>query len=139
MKKVSHIAGIALSLFVCYSCSSQKKISKQPDNYKWFSFKWYADSVSGRHYDKLAIMVPVAINDLKGNFITQFDLGSNVTELYGNSLRNYYNSREELLTMLDTANKIDQGHDIGYKTKNFTIHVGSQNITEAPTLPKTKC
>jgi hypothetical protein len=130
MKKASLIAAITLSLIVCYSCSSQKKLTKQPDTYPWFSFKWYADSVSGRYYDKLAITLPVAINELKGNFITQFDLGSNSTDLYGNSIKNYYNSREELLTMIDTAKKTGKGDDMAYKSKNFVIKFGNQNITD---------
>src|SRR5215216_2672995 len=101
MKKRSLIIGCFIAFSVFCSCSSQNKLPKDPDRYNWFSFKWYADSVSGRYFDKLALTLPVEINNLKGNFITQFDLGSNSTDLYGNCLKNYFDSREELLSMLD--------------------------------------
>lgn len=128
MKKRSLILVSIIAVF--FSCSSQKKLPKHPDKYNWFSFKWYADSVSGRYYDKLAIVLPVEINNLKGNFITQFDLGSNSTDLYGNSLKNYFNSREELLSLLDTSKKIGSGDDIHYKTKDFVIKLSDQRITD---------
>jgi hypothetical protein len=130
MRKRVLIPGFIISIAVFCSCSSTKKIPESPDKYSWFSFEWYADSVSGRYYDKLAIFLPVEIPHLKGNFITQFDLGSNSTDLYGNSLKNYFHSREELLSMLDTSNKSGSGDDINYKNKKLAIRFGDQRITD---------
>jgi hypothetical protein len=130
MKKRSLIFAFVLTLFEFFSCTSQNKLPQKPQQYNWFSFQWYADSVSGRYYDKLAITLPVAIDNLKGNFITQFDLGSNSSHLYGNTIKNYFNSREDLLAMLDTAKKLGSGDDISYKNKNFVIKLSSQSITD---------
>src|SRR5687768_1238882 len=126
-KKILPIA-LVFSLIVSLSCSSQNKLA-QLDKYNWFSFQWYADSVSGRYFDKLALMLPVGISNLKGKFIVQFDLGSNITDLYGNCLKNYFNSRQELLSLLDTSKKLGSGNDVHYRNKELVIKMNNYSIT----------
>jgi hypothetical protein len=43
-------------------------------------------------------------SQLKGNFAAQFDLGSDISALYGNGVKNYYPSRAALLNNSDTVN-----------------------------------
>ena len=75
---------------ICISCSVEKKVMRQTSNYSWFPFHWYSGTVSGRYFDKLAITLPIRVNSLKGNFTAQFDLGSNASSVYGNPLKNYF-------------------------------------------------
>lgn len=131
MRKAGIVWIVLVALLVIYqACSSQKRVAKQPSAYNWFSFQWYADSVSGRYYDKLALMLPIEVNNLKGKFIAQFDLGSNASELYGNPLKNYFESRSSLLALLDTTQKIGSGNQLSYRNKGFIIKAGNYSIRD---------
>jgi len=116
---------IVCFLAVCTHVFGQKRIGIKKDKYQWLSFKWHGDRVSGRYFDKLAIMLPVKINDLKGNFVAQFDLGANESVLYGNALKNYFPSQEYLYTLLDTTQKgISDAGIVSYPSKGMNLSVG---------------
>ena len=101
MKTIRLTCLFIICSLMCTGSYGQK--STVPRRYvpQWFSFKWYSDSVSGRYFDKLAILLPVKIDDIKANFMAQFDLGASETVLYGNSLKNYYPCRAFLYSLLD--------------------------------------
>ncbi|HEY4148552.1 MAG TPA: hypothetical protein VGM41_06480 [Chitinophagaceae bacterium] len=100
--------GISMLLFLLLACvcsEGQAVISKDTDKYDWFDFRWEGYTVAGQYFDKAALMVPVRLNELNGNYIVQFDMGSNATMLYGNSIVNYFGSRANLLALVDTTSK----------------------------------
>jgi hypothetical protein len=65
---------------------SATSFGQKPD---WIPFNWEGDSVSGKYFDKLAITIPVTLNNLPNKFKMQFDLGATVTVIYGNSIKPY--------------------------------------------------
>ena len=112
--------------FVCVISNAQKNKLVHKDAPQWFSFKWYGDSVSGRYFDKLAILLPVKIDNINANFMAQFDLGASETVLYGNTLKNYYPGRAFLYSLLDTLHPgtSDAGVVI-YPSKKIALHIGN--------------
>jgi len=52
----------------------------------WINFQWVGDSFANRYVPIAAIFVPVIVEDCKDSFACQFDVGSDLTVLYGNSV-----------------------------------------------------
>ena len=52
----------------------------------WAKFTWAGDSMGRRHFEKAAMFIPAKVDGLPYDFVFQFDLGSNVTVLKGNTL-----------------------------------------------------
>ncbi|MEJ7658114.1 MAG: hypothetical protein WKG07_00055 [Hymenobacter sp.] len=85
--------------------------------YPWFPFKWYSATVAGKSFDKVAMLVPVKVNEIKANFITQFDLGSDASLLYENSIKNYFPTRSQLYSLVDTAQRsVSDNGSVSYPT-----------------------
>lgn len=110
--------------FFLFDCASQKKAMQQLENYNWFSFNWYSAAISGKKFDHLAILVPAKVNDLKANFILQFDLGSDATLLYGNVLNSYYSENEINSFLLKDRKGISDAGHISYDTDGLRIEMG---------------
>jgi len=92
----------------------------------WFPFKWYGEKIDGKYFDKLAICLPVRVQELRGNFIAQFDLGSDATVLYEEALKNYFASHRQLYALLDTTQRgtTDSGNH-NYATRGLPLHLGN--------------
>lgn len=71
---------------------------------KFAEFKWVNDSVSGRYIEKLAILLPVQIENLPNRFLMQLDLGSNQTVIRGNTIGSFYQKYPDLKSKLDSIN-----------------------------------
>lgn len=56
---------------------------------EWIHFDWHGENIFGKYYEKLAMSLPLKIENLPYNFCGQLDLGATRTVLYGNSLKNY--------------------------------------------------
>ncbi|PXY02269.1 hypothetical protein DF185_06375 [Marinifilum breve] len=67
-------------------------------------FKWVNDSVSGRYIEKLAILLPVQIENLPNRFLMQLDLGSTQSVIRGNTIGSFYQKYPDLKRKLDTIN-----------------------------------
>lgn len=91
----------------------------------WFPFQWYGEKVDGKYYDKLAMFLPVRVQALRGRFIAQFDLGSDATMLYEETLKNYFPSHRHLYALLDTAQRgtTDAGNH-NYATQGLPVRLG---------------
>ncbi|SNR97733.1 hypothetical protein [Hymenobacter mucosus] len=87
---------LLLVIFLFTACTTPRSTRQSAPVYPWFPFTWYRATIAGRSFDKAAIMVPVKINDLPGNFVTQFDLGSGTTFLYEETIKSYFPSRTQL-------------------------------------------
>lgn len=92
-------------MFFCILCISMtfcsRKSSQDPE---WIPFSWVSDSISGKYFQKVAIFLPVTIDDLPHRFSMQFDLGAVTSVFYGNSLSPFLEKYSSLNNKLDTAN-----------------------------------
>lgn len=98
--------------------------------YRWFPFKWYSDKIEGKTFDKLAMLVPVTIEGIRANLITQFDLGSDATLLYENSIINYFATRRELYAHVDTTQRsVSDVGTVSYQTRGLSFDLGTTRIS----------
>jgi len=119
---------LATSFTIHTSTNAQKTSSAA---YHWLNFQWMGATVSGRAFPKAAIFLSIQVSGLKGNFTAQFDLGSDVSELYGNSIINYYPSHTELFRHLDTLNKgSSDGSVTMYPVKTLSLSAGGYTIPD---------
>ncbi len=86
MKKVA-IAIYSLTLFF-NGCKSSEKSSEHfiPDNLTE-NFYWSPAEISGRHFDKAAMYLPISLDTVTEIHYSQFDLGSDATVLYQNNFK----------------------------------------------------
>lgn len=111
------------------SCTAQKGVSAQHPSYPWFPFKWYSATIEGKSFDKAAIIVPAKVAGLKGNFIAQFDLGSDATLLYEGALKNYFASRAQLYAQVDTTQRgVNDSGVVNYGTTGLPLVMGGSTI-----------
>ena len=117
---------LAVTLLLCAAFFASHGRPRPAPAYAWFPFNWYGQTIGSRYYDKLAIIVPVKINDLKANFVTQFDLGSDATLLYENAIKNYFASRAQLYALVDTTHRgVADNGSINYRTKGLPFTLGA--------------
>ncbi len=86
MKKLA-IAIFGLTVFLT-GCKSSKKSSENfiPDNLTE-KFYWSPAEISGRHFDKAAMYLPISLDTVSELHYSQFDLGSDWTILYQNNFK----------------------------------------------------
>jgi hypothetical protein len=128
MKKCPNLLYL-LVLLASTASFSQKKSLPGAEKYDWFPFQWQGDTVSNRYFDKLAITIPIHIDGIKGNTVAQFDMGADVTSLYGNAIKHYFGTRQQLFSRVDTTGRdVSDAGSIYYRTKDVDIRVGKQTI-----------
>jgi len=71
----------------------------------WIKFNWVGDSLANKYFDKLAITIPIQIDQLPYAFTAQLDLGAVNTMFYGKSITPYLQLSPELSRKLDTTNR----------------------------------
>jgi hypothetical protein len=86
MKKLV-IAIFGLTVFFS-GCKSSKKNSEKfiPDNLTE-KFYWSPAEISGRHFDKAAMYLPISFDTVSEIHYSQFDLGSDATIIYQNNFK----------------------------------------------------
>ena len=125
---------LLLLAFLLTACSTPRNAPLSAPPYPWFPFTWYRTTIAGKPFDKVAIIVPIKINDLPGNLVTQFDLGSGTTFLYEDAIKNYFASRAQLYAHVDTTQRgtTDAGH-VHYATRGLPFTFGGA-VVPAPRL-----
>lgn len=118
--KIMKRAFLLLFILVSFSAFGQKQ--------EWIPFSWTGDSVSGKYFDKLAMIIPVTIDNLPYKFKMQLDLGAVTTVLYGNTILPYLNVNSELKNKLDTTLIFWIQGQKNYKFKNVNIKLGSVSL-----------
>lgn len=100
---------IALQIFCSCGIMRKKltihtfnKIENKSDSLYYNPIIWTKDSVGGRLIEKSAFFIPVNINGLDKEVYMQFDLGANITLLYGNTLNSFIVKNPELSSKLLT-------------------------------------
>ncbi len=86
-------------------------------NIQWISFQWHTENISGKTFKMAAMYVPVTIDSLPHKFVMQFDMGSDATMIYGNSIKPYLHKYDNLKSKLI---KWTDGREY-YKDLNFKI------------------
>ncbi|PIF45182.1 hypothetical protein CLU96_2183 [Chryseobacterium sp. 52] len=105
-------------------CTASNKNIPSAESYSWFPFSWYSAKISGKNFDKVAMLVPVKVNDVKADFTLQFDLGSDATLIYGNTINSYYRDNEIKNFLIENSKSTDDGGKTIYKTKGLIYHLG---------------
>ena len=110
------------------ACAAPRASSRLPATYSWFPFTWHTAKLKGKKY-QFAILVPVKIKGLQANFVTQFDLGSDATVLYENTLKNYFSTRSQLYAAVDTTHRgtTDTG-TTHYHTTGLPLNFGGAQV-----------
>ena len=88
-----------LLLLICMSCSRKQSLN-------WIPFEWEGDTISGRYVEKAYLNIPVKIKGLPHDFTMQFDLGTQKTVFYGNSIKPYLEEYVSLASKLDSTKSI---------------------------------
>ena len=91
----------------------------------WIPFNWVGDSISGKYFDKLAITIPITLDNLPNKINMQFDLGANETVIYGNSIKPYLEQYSELNNKIDTTLKFRIQSQTNYKFRNVALKLGN--------------
>lgn len=94
----------------------------------WIPFYWEGDSVSGKYFDKLAITIPVTLDNLPNKFRMQFDLGAYETVIYGNAIKPYLDTYSELKNKIDTTLKFRIQSQTNFKFKDVELKLGNVNF-----------
>ncbi|MDH6253259.1 hypothetical protein M2347_002986 [Chryseobacterium sp. H1D6B] len=122
--KIKQLLIIAGLCSILAGCMVSNKNDDHTNSYSWFPFSWYAANLSGKNFDKVAMLVPVKVNDLKASFTLQFDLGSDATIIYGNTINSYYKQNEMKNFIVESSKSTDDGGKTVYATKGLVYHFG---------------
>lgn len=116
--------------FVLTTCSNLRHNTlSDTKKYPWFDFEWYSANISGKQYDKLAMLVPVRANDIKAGFLMQFDLGSDATYVYGNAINSYYSPDAINSFLRKHTRSVSDAGQVGYDMQNFNLYFGNYRFT----------
>lgn len=72
-------------------------------NSKWIHFDWHGENIYGKYFDKVAMSIPLKVENMPYNFCGQFDLGATTTLLYENSFTPFVNNYPAVMEKLDTS------------------------------------
>jgi hypothetical protein len=106
--KLNYLLIIA-SLLVLSSCGLLRnmmtsdtfaEVQGQSDSISYSPIKWHLDTTIEGNVEETSIFVPVTLNGISQNLYMQFDLGSNITGFYGNTLKALAEKYPELDTHL---------------------------------------
>lgn len=100
-----------------------KALTQEADAIIWIPFEWVAQEIDGQLYPRAGMNVRVGIGDLSDTFTMQFDLGANLTMVYGQTFQPYRAAYPELER---AVGKID-GYDY-LRATNFRL--GDYRVTD---------
>lgn len=120
LTKIMRLIFIATLLFFSITSFGQKP--------EWIPFYWEGDSISGKYFDKLAITIPVTLDNLPNKFRMQFDLGAYETVIYGNSIKPYLDTYSALKDKIDTTLTFRIQSQTNYKFKDVELKLGRVNF-----------
>ncbi len=72
-------------------------------NNNWIKFDWHGEIIFGKYYPKVAMSIPLKIENLPYNFCGQLDLGATTTLIYENSFKPFLKKHPSVLQKLDTS------------------------------------
>ena len=110
------------------NCIKQGTNKKNTTNYEWFDYKWESGTLSGKYFPKLAMLIPTKINNLDANLELQFDLGSNTSVLYGNTLGSYFPKSTIKSWLIDSTKISPDENRTFYQMQGINITSGDFKI-----------
>lgn len=72
-------------------------------NSNWIHFDWHGETIYGKYFDKVAMSIPLKVENMPYSFCGQFDLGATTTVLYENSFNPFANNYPVVMEKLDTT------------------------------------
>ncbi len=151
MKKIARF--FLLNLLIASAAFAQLSQKKMDDYHlPWIKFNWKGEILSDRYFDKVAMTIPVKIDDLPYNFNAQLDLGAVNTMFYGKPIAPYLQLFPDLNNKLDTSRKavyiegracplfhhinltLDQVSFPGISVAHFSDYGGFMPVDSAKTL-----
>lgn len=103
-------------------------ITTSAQKLEWIPFDWVGAEVSGKYFDKLAITIPVTVDNLPHKFNLQLDLGAITTVFYGNSINPYLEKYKNLKSKIDTTLTFRMQSQTNFKLKNVELKLGKVNF-----------
>src|SRR5580658_7030874 len=91
---------------------------------EWIPFQWLSATLSGKRFDKAAMFIPVAIDNMHHKFEMQFDMGCNATVISGNTIKPYLHRKDELAGKIDTTLSFTWNNTKNYTFKNVDLKLG---------------
>lgn len=94
----------------------------------WIPFQWHGDSIENKYFDKLAIVVPVKIDNLPYNFGMQLDLGAVETMFYEKNISEILSTHPDLKQKIDTTSTFWINNSINPMMKNINLNLGNIDL-----------
>ncbi|MGI4736518.1 MAG: hypothetical protein ACRYG7_15185 [Janthinobacterium lividum] len=94
----------------------------------WIPFNWEGETLAGRRFDKVAITVPVTLDNLPHKFKMQLDLGAITTVVYGNSIAPYLSTYPALKARVDTTRTFYIQNQKNAKLVGVKLKLGKVNF-----------
>lgn len=119
---------VLLTALITHLSSAQvSSFRKQIDKKGWIPFRWYGDTLGGRRFDNLAMFINGRLGNVSTPFKLQFDTGSDVSVLNGNTLESLKQQHTDQYGFLP---------DLSDKNKKGFQSVSLKMLPEGPTLHK---
>ena len=94
----------------------------------WIPFQWHGDSIGTKYFDKLAIVVPVKIDNLPYNFGLQLDLGAVETLFYEKNISEILSTHPDLKQKIDTTSTFWINNSKNPMMKNINLNLGNIDL-----------
>ena len=94
----------------------------------WIPFQWHGDSIGTKYFDKLAIVVPVKIDNLPYNFGLQLDLGAVETLFYEKNISEILSTHPDLKQKIDTTSTFWINNSKNPMMKNINLNLGNMDL-----------
>ncbi len=94
----------------------------------WIPFQWHGDSIGTKYFDKLAIVVPVKIDNLPYNFGLQLDLGAVETLFYEKNISEILSTHPDLKQKIDTTSTFWINNSKNPMIKNINLNLGNMDL-----------
>ncbi len=116
-----------LSLILIATLCQQSRTNQTNDleSLNWIRFEWVGYELGKRHFDKVAILLPLSIQGLPGRFNAQFDLGAVRSIFYENALKNYFKLYPPFSAKIDTTDKSMKFDVEHYMLRNVIVYIDS--------------
>ncbi len=125
---MKYIFSVLFTIILIYGCSTSNWLARNSGaDTDWIVFKWYGDSIDGRYFPNLSIDLPLKIDGIDKQFNAQFDLGANVSMVYGNSFAPFFQLYPELNNQVDTT-KTGWINSVKYPYLRTKFSLGSYKV-----------
>ncbi len=127
------ILGLCAAFFLLdntsYSNWDIENNSPNKTEISWTKFTWTNQTLSGKYYEKTAMLIPCKIEGIENNLTFQFDLGSGYTGIYENTYSSLYSVNPELKTKIKRLKGKTQFWNKNKYFENLKLQFGNYTAT----------